>query len=399
MEKILGKDLKNHHKDLCCLLNELSETLDDLVIFNSHDYENEHFPYASFPTISDKDFDKIEIESYADACVSIAKECRMTYSNLRTIWECIEHNSTLAANFPELDNLFSNAMTQLIALMSCRFSVHFKPIFLHDLKDEYVAQNVTAEDIDTYDRFEPIITVFPSKSTASWNRDKIRSMSDVSYGMAIEEFVAPFIKLRDDVGMIEADESHPAHADAVKIYSRLYDAVTELRFDLAEVYQIDVFNTPVRPNKNPYDLVKASFNHCSWLTDDIMDNLKDALNIGLYRGSTRAAKLLYRQLLTVYTVVNNTVDKMMELLGEYEQEDFADGDLFSPEDVLDTLWLFEPSPCHDAEFLPMRDLPGWSKLDLETVKQITALMKTDPYQDFDHELRRLLHKYNDSDDE
>ena len=394
MEKILGIDLKNHHRDLCDLLNVDSEALDDIVIFNIQDYENEHFHYASFPTISDKAFEKIEIESYVKSCIDIAKECRLTYTNLRTIWKCFEPNSTLAANFPELDNLFNKAMTQLIALMSCRFSVHFKPIFLHDLKDGYVAQNVTEEDIDDYDRFEPIITVFPSKTVAIWNRDKIRSMSDVSYGMAIEEFVTPFIKLRDDVGMIEADKYHPAHADAVRIYSKLYNAVTELRFDLAEVYQIDVFNTPVMPNKNPYDLVKVSFNHCRWLTDDIMDNLKDALNIGLYKGSTRAAKLLYRQLLAVYTVVNNSVDKMMETLSEYEQEDFADGDLFSPEDVLDTLWLFEPSPCHDVEFLAMRDLPGWSKLDLETVKQITTLMKTDAYQDFDHELHQLLHKYN-----
>ena len=148
MEKILGKDLKNHHRVLSDLLNVSSKALDNIVIFNSHDYENEHYPYASFPTIPDKDFNRIEVQSYADACVSIARDCRMTYINLQTIWECVEHNSALAANFPELDNMLSNAMTQLTALMSCRFSVHFKPIFLHDLKDEYVAQNVTAEDID-----------------------------------------------------------------------------------------------------------------------------------------------------------------------------------------------------------------------------------------------------------
>ena len=398
MEIILGKDLKNHQSDLCDLLNVYGGVIDDTVIFNSHDYENEHFPYASFPTIPDKIFKKIEIKSYANSCVDIAKDCRITYDNLRTIWKCFDPNSVLTTYFPELDSIFSRAMTQHTALMSCRFSVHFKPIFLHDLKDEYVTQNVTDEDIDAYDRFAPIITVFPSKVDAIWNRDKIRSMSDISYGMAIEEFVAPFIKLRDDVAAIGADKYHPAYADAVKIYSKLYDAVSELRFDLAEVHRIDVFNAPVYPDKNLYDLIKVSFNHCTLLIDNIQDNLKDALNIGLYKGSDRAAKLLYRQLLTVNTVVNNSVNEMMSILSEYEKDDFADGDLFSDDDVLDIMRLFGVSTCHDTEFWPTRDLPCWSKLDLNTVHQITTLMKTDAYQDFDDELRRQLRKHNDSED-
>ena len=161
MEIILGKDLKNHHSDLCNMLNTLSETLDDTVLFNSPDYENEHYPYASFPDIPAKAFDKIEIQSYAKSCVDIAKECCITYNNLRVIWKLFASNLVLYANFPELNDIFDRAMTQHTAIMSCRFSVHFKPIFLHDLKDEYVAQNVTDDDIDAYDLFAPVVTVFP----------------------------------------------------------------------------------------------------------------------------------------------------------------------------------------------------------------------------------------------
>lgn len=388
--EIYGKDIKNHRSAICDILGIENDQLDALSIVSPHVHVRTYWEVV-FPTMPPKKHRIGDDEVYIDGCEHVSAAARRGFNGIGHILSCFKGMPKLTEACPELANIIKEAVTNIVVINACRFNVHFQPIFTEDLTDDCLDENPMVRKYIMSDEFCPLAYIFPSRETAIANRNKIRTMSDVTYGAAVEAFCRPFIQLRDKVSEIDLDEDHPAHYEAQEIYKKLMVCVAKLRYSMLNAEHINVFNRPIDPDDEIYKSNYPSPNINAWYADEVAKKLNDCLLIADRLDKFRANQVLQNNLIGVYYHAKSVINTMLEMLTEDERDDYEEDELFDDNDR-DVRRVFAMSNYADSGARPKHNLKKWSRHDLNTVMLMSFLFNTEPYSEFNDALMDNLRR-------